>query len=182
MTKTEYAQYIASKDWRQRRKEPIADAGHKCERCELPRWIARLVYDQDLHVHHVNYKNLGDEQPEDLEVLCRRCHEIEEFGRSDFKEIKKAKCSVCHAKHWNVYSEICDICMVLFSLGDQPLYMRFNDGGDEPLWFEVIAELSFALATGEIPMTDFRRAIHAAFHTVRDIQANLEQPREDIPF
>ena len=41
-----------------------------------------IAYDQDLHVHHKNYQNIGAELDSDLEVLCRRCHEVETFGES----------------------------------------------------------------------------------------------------
>jgi hypothetical protein len=110
MTKTEYAQYIQSEWWQQRRKQAIAAADNECQRCWLPRWLASLVYDQDLHVHHLNYQNLGNEQPGDLKVLCRRCHEIETFGRSDFREIKKRGCSVCSGEHFDIYSDLCTTC------------------------------------------------------------------------
>lgn len=41
-------------------------ADHKCERCG--------AYNVSLDVHHKTYERLGFEAPEDLEVLCRDCH------------------------------------------------------------------------------------------------------------
>lgn len=148
MTKTEYAQYLASEHWLERRKQAIELAHHECERCELPRWVASLIYDQDLHVHHLNYQNRGNEQPEDLEVLCRRCHEIETFGRSGYKEIKKAECLACGMPHWDIYSDYCEFCAHLrytnfyghFDLKCDP---EFCD--DRLVWQIMLQSLTFFL-------------------------------------
>lgn len=80
-TKSEYRAYIQSEAWQKRRKEFLALRGH-CNRCLLPRWAAIIAYDQDLNVHHRNYQSVGHELGEDLEPLCRRCHEIDAMGRS----------------------------------------------------------------------------------------------------
>jgi hypothetical protein len=109
VTKTEYAEYLASSHWKILREQAIASAPF-CWRCELPRWLAVIAYDQDLHVHHSTYERLGRELPEDLEVLCRRCHEIEGFGRSDLRAPKDSFCRICSERHWNPRSEICDHC------------------------------------------------------------------------
>lgn len=85
MTKSEYRKYIQSEYWQQRRKQFLS--GHfSCQRCKLPSWAAIVAYDQGLHVHHKNYLRLGCELEEDLEALCRRCHEVETFGNSALKE------------------------------------------------------------------------------------------------
>lgn len=109
MTKTEYRQYISSPEWQKRRKEFLAHHSH-CERCLIPRWLAEIAYDQDLNIHHKAYENLGNEDDDDLEALCRRCHEIDKFRRSDLREPKYATCAECNRKHWNPYSSMCDIC------------------------------------------------------------------------
>lgn len=64
---TKYGRYLVSPEWRERRAAAIAAQGFKCQRCGRRR---------DLQVHHKTYKNLGKERDEDLEVLCRDCHEI----------------------------------------------------------------------------------------------------------
>ena len=110
MTKTEYREYIASADWRERRGEFLLKFGSFCFRCWMPRWLASIAYDQDLHVHHKTYANLGSERDEDLESLCRRCHEMETFGRSDLNEPKSAICASCGDKHWDPYSDLCVVC------------------------------------------------------------------------
>ena len=110
MTKDEYQLYIRSEHWLELRKTAIESAEHRCQRCGLPRWVAGLLYSQDLNVHHRNYERLGSELPGDLEVLCRRCHEIETFGRSDFQRIKTATCLICGEAHFNVFSDVCERC------------------------------------------------------------------------
>lgn len=113
MTRTEYREYIASADWQQRRKEFLSQRGFECNRCGIPRWLAQVAYDQDLNVHHRSYSSLGDEDWDDLEPLCRRCHDIESFGRSDLKPVKSATCTCCKQTHWDPYSESCLRCEVL---------------------------------------------------------------------
>lgn len=87
MTRTEYRQYIQSEQWQQRRKEFLMNH-FRCERCFMPRCIARFIYDQDLHVHHRNYQRIGCEEDSDLLALCRRCHEIESVGSSSLPDTK----------------------------------------------------------------------------------------------
>lgn len=84
MTKSEYREYIASEKW-QKRRRLFLQTRDECERCGLPHATATIQYDQGLHVHHRNYLRVGAELDEDLEALCRRCHEIETFGFSDLE-------------------------------------------------------------------------------------------------
>lgn len=81
MTRSEYRDYVGSERWLGRRKYFLMNHPN-CERCGISRRRAMEVYDQDLHVHHKNYQRVGCELDEDLEALCRRCHEIETYGRS----------------------------------------------------------------------------------------------------
>lgn len=154
MTKTEYAKYLNGPDWQAKRKEAIKYAGDKCERCELPRWLAEIAYDQDLNVHHLTYANKGDEQPEDLEVLCRRCHEVETYGRSELREVKKAKCEGCYEPHWNYRSRYCAACVELRQAFDKVMF-RFDqnvEDGIEPFWLQSLHSLVYSmLAQGTTP-------------------------------
>ena len=112
MTKSKYREYLGSRHWQKRRKE-FLDCGRVCNRCEVPRWLSELVYDQDLHVHHLSYANLGNETDDDLEALCPRCHEIETFGRSDLKELKGHRCKEC-PQGMMLYDprvDRCDFCL-----------------------------------------------------------------------
>ena len=69
-----YHAYIKSPEWAATRDDALHRAHCYCEFCgwqtpdpHLPPWWK-------LHVHHLTYRNLGNEQPEDLIVLCSSCH------------------------------------------------------------------------------------------------------------
>ena len=139
MRKTEYEQYLQGSHWQTLRKEILAEQS-ECERCSMPRWLAGIAYDQDLHVHHKNYKNLGDEDADDLEVLCLRCHEIETFGRSELRAPKSATCVLCRAIHWDPRAELCHICdsvlcaPYLWHVHDLPWDFSGPTVGDYIIW------------------------------------------------
>jgi hypothetical protein len=117
VTKTEHAEYLQTDHWRNLRKRFLADHDH-CERCEMPRWLAAIAYDQDLHVHHKSYANRGNEwEICDLEALCRRCHDVESFGRSDLREVKYSRCSLCGDKHWDRRADRCAYCARMLNEG-----------------------------------------------------------------
>jgi hypothetical protein len=109
MTKSEYAGYLQTLEWKEFRSARVEETPH-CERCGVPRWLAEAVYDQDLHVHHKTYRNLGSEGREDVQVLCRRCHELETFGRSELRSPKEAKCELCGDRHWDYRRPFCPPC------------------------------------------------------------------------
>ena len=63
----QYEAVLASERWRQVRAEAIRRAGYRCIACGRG---------GTLDVHHARgYRNLGREQPEELQALCRECHE-----------------------------------------------------------------------------------------------------------
>lgn len=63
----DYQQYLASREWRVKRKKFIDDATYGvCERCAI-----RSIED----VHHLTYANIGNEDYADLLGVCRPCHE-----------------------------------------------------------------------------------------------------------
>jgi phage terminase large subunit GpA-like protein len=61
----EYAWYLSSDEWKHRSLQTKADRGHTCEHCGA---------NANLEVHHLTYKHIGAERPEDMLVLCRKCH------------------------------------------------------------------------------------------------------------
>ena len=66
-TKVDYQKYLASREWRLKRKEVIERADNICERC----------FSADIaNVHHLTYERLGKEDARnDLLGVCRPCHE-----------------------------------------------------------------------------------------------------------
>lgn len=56
--------YLFSDHWKQLRAEKLR-LNPVCEKCG---------YDKRVEPHHLQYKNLFDVTPEDLQTLCRRCH------------------------------------------------------------------------------------------------------------
>jgi 5-methylcytosine-specific restriction endonuclease McrA len=62
-----YKKYLLSSKWRATANDAIERAGYRCQVCGNP---------FRLQVHHNTYRNLGKEQPEDLCVLCKDCHEL----------------------------------------------------------------------------------------------------------
>lgn len=146
LTKTEYREYIASADWQQRRKDFLNDEGGKCARCEMPRWLVVIAYDQDMHVHHKSYAHLGDEPWEDLEPLCRRCHEIETFGRSELREPPSAICDFCTKIHWNPRANFCETCEVVLGFGSDPVAileycMGLHPASNTPIWWDLLRDI-----------------------------------------
>jgi len=72
-----YQQHIASTAWKNLRAEVIELRGYRCQRCQ------RCQQDKPgLALHHVHYRTLGHETPDDVELLCAVCHEIADFERS----------------------------------------------------------------------------------------------------
>ena len=61
-----YAAYRKTNHWHKARAAALARAGNRCQVCACK---------THLQVHHNTYKNLGEEKPEDLVVLCDSCHE-----------------------------------------------------------------------------------------------------------
>ena len=45
---------------------------HKCERCQLTKWLEEKI---PLELHHVN-KNHEDNNLENLQILCSNCHSL----------------------------------------------------------------------------------------------------------
>lgn len=57
--------YYKSSQWQRRRVFAIHRAKYCCERCGRK---------GTLEVHHLNYDNLYNEEPRDLQALCTKCH------------------------------------------------------------------------------------------------------------
>lgn len=69
-----YQQRIASADWKNLKRELISERGNRCERCTRET--------NSLELHHKHYKSLGQELPDDLELLCADCHKAADEART----------------------------------------------------------------------------------------------------
>ena len=79
-----YEEYIQSEDWKNKRKEVLLEKGNKCFICGSS---------ENIHIHHTNYRTLGDEDTRFLFPLCKECHEeihslVEEYREPLQKQIK----------------------------------------------------------------------------------------------
>lgn len=61
-----YKEYLLTKHWLKRKADYLRKHKKECTMCGNKYYI---------QVHHVDYKNLGDEKDEDLVALCKRCHD-----------------------------------------------------------------------------------------------------------
>ena len=72
-----YKKYLKSQEWKERRKEFLEESNYECEACG----------GTATQVHHLNYDCLGEEEREDIEVLCKSCHEDKEMEKgTDLEE------------------------------------------------------------------------------------------------
>lgn len=60
--------YLLSVEWEFRRLMALETAGYRCQVCNS--------FGPILDVHHRTYERYGHEEPGDLTVLCRTCHDI----------------------------------------------------------------------------------------------------------
>lgn len=63
----DYREYLATHEWKARREFALDAAGHRCQVCNST---------DRLNVHHRTYERIFCELPDDLFVLCDRCHRI----------------------------------------------------------------------------------------------------------
>jgi 5-methylcytosine-specific restriction endonuclease McrA len=61
-----YHQRTSSAQWKILKRKVIEQRRNRCERCGQ--------VSASLELHHVHYRSLGSEQPEDVELLCPACH------------------------------------------------------------------------------------------------------------
>lgn len=66
--KEKYRAYLLSPAWRDFRGRVMKDRGDACEKCGS---------EHQLQIHHLTYDRIFNEEPEDVQVLCRKCHKKE---------------------------------------------------------------------------------------------------------
>lgn len=69
----EYHAHINSAKWRSFKASVVAERGKKCQRCGTKT--------KKLELHHIHYRNFGNEAPDDVELLCNICHAREHQRR-----------------------------------------------------------------------------------------------------
>lgn len=60
-----YRKYLKSDEWAQLKIDLFELRGYSCEKCPNKK---------RLDVHHLTYENIYNEEPEDLIILCKKCH------------------------------------------------------------------------------------------------------------
>lgn len=63
-----YHEYLETPHWNTTREAAKSRADYRCQVCN--------TNERTLHTHHRTYENRGEEKPEDLIVLCDKCHEL----------------------------------------------------------------------------------------------------------
>jgi 5-methylcytosine-specific restriction endonuclease McrA len=72
MNSTEYENYLQSDKWKELARKRLEYDGYTCQMCGSRGTVAN-----PLEVHHLSYKNIGEEQDrvwQDLVTLCHCCH------------------------------------------------------------------------------------------------------------
>lgn len=60
-----YHKHMLSAEWSKTRQLAFEYHGRACQACGKKK---------NLHVHHLDYSNLGKEEMGDLRILCKKCH------------------------------------------------------------------------------------------------------------
>lgn len=92
-----YRKYLQSPEWKEKRARVLAAANYRCELCKRKKAT---------QVHHLTYKRIFKEPPEDLIAICRFCHdekhpdypEVQKRIKRRMKMPKKVKCPWCKKK------------------------------------------------------------------------------------
>ena len=76
-----YQEYLSSYEWRIIRKKVLDIDNHKCVPCSKK---------SNLHIHHITYKNVGNEDTNDLLTLCSSCHKfIHQMNYAERKDTER---------------------------------------------------------------------------------------------
>ena len=63
--KIDYAAYLSSPEWRNKKRERLQKDGFQCQICGSAK---------NLNVHHITYENVPWEEMDDLMTVCQSCH------------------------------------------------------------------------------------------------------------
>jgi hypothetical protein len=91
-----YDQCISSTEWKNLRSKIIEERGNRCERCR--------EQSVPLELHHVHYRSLGNEQPEDVQLLCGECHTRADGARRPESEYpQEGLIAGINGDHWGKF-------------------------------------------------------------------------------
>ena len=81
-----YENYLRTNHWRLRRQRIANHHNHLCQGCGIR-------VDKGFHIHHLTYRNIGNELDSDLAFLCEKCHNDLHAKRIkiDFKKQAEAR-------------------------------------------------------------------------------------------
>ena len=113
-----HRQYLQSPAWKQKRMEALESYGCVCNRCGK----------HGTDVHHKTYKRVGNEHLEDLEVLCRDCHEAHHAIERSLRGKKKG------AKAYHVKA--------MFAALSEDQKKMLQDGTGDDLHFAIVYKVS----------------------------------------
>jgi 5-methylcytosine-specific restriction endonuclease McrA len=88
-----YYQYIKSKEWFELKIDILNTRGCYCEKCKKKKYPAAL------QLHHLTYDRLFNEEPQDLMLVCKKCH-MGEHGLLKKKSVKKKPKKAKHKYHY----------------------------------------------------------------------------------
>lgn len=77
MTSQEYTNYCRSLKWKQLKFKILKRDCFQCVICKSKK---------DLRLHHLTYERVGNENLEDLQTLCKDCHDREKHSLIPFIE------------------------------------------------------------------------------------------------
>lgn len=98
--KINYKEYLQSPQWRFKRSFLI-EKFKTCQLCNSP---------ENLHAHHRTYERLGHELPEDLTLLCKKCHEKFHQAEHDniIIELERLDNELMFEKNMRIRFDLCD--------------------------------------------------------------------------
>ena len=78
-----YSDYLKTEHWKKKKQSFLATVKRECMICSRK---------ENLHVHHITYKNIGDERNNQLALLCKTCHfSAHEQGFEKLNEIRELR-------------------------------------------------------------------------------------------
>jgi hypothetical protein len=77
--KKQYDEHLNSNQWRQTKKTArrlnfVENGRVACSNCGLTELENKQTYGEGFHGHHKTYERFGHELPEDVQLLCSKCH------------------------------------------------------------------------------------------------------------